>query len=114
MMQKPVASTTKTILLIPRNSTLRPLGFSSFSQQNGAETDGGEQVVPRALMAEKGIRMKRKAFQVLPAVAGLSNRQTPGRSHPHHDLNCRHPHILGAITLLPSQAPGRGGGHVST
>lgn len=71
-------------------------------------------MVPRALMAEKGTRMKRKAFQVLPAVSDLSNRQTPARSHPHHDLNRRHPHILGAITLLPSQAPGRGGGHVST
>lgn len=45
-MQKPVASTTKKIFLIPRNSPLQPLGFSSFSQQNGAETDGLDQVIP--------------------------------------------------------------------
>lgn len=47
MMQKAVASTTKTILLVPHNCTLKPLGLSGFSQQNGAETDGGDPLSPQ-------------------------------------------------------------------
>lgn len=50
--------------------------------------------------------MTMKAFQALPAVSGLSHRPTPARSHPRHNLNCRHPHILGAMTFLPREAPG--------
>lgn len=72
------------------------------------------EVIPPALMAEKGTRMKMKASQVLPAISGVSHRRTPARCHPYHDLNCRHPHMLGAATSGPPKAPGRGGGHVNT
>lgn len=77
-----------------------PLFFSS--QQNGAETDGGDALSPRA---EPGTGMKMKAFQALPAVAGFPHRQTPARLIP-TATSTRQPHILGAITFLPHRLLG--------
>lgn len=78
-------------------SSHRVFGFLAAA---GAEPDP---VAPQT-QAEKGARMKMKAFQVL-LLSGVSPQGEPILFSSHHYPDCRHPHVVGALTFLPP-APG--------
>lgn len=105
------APSTRTVLLVPSSPLASPREFPFFLSRMEQKW---MEVRPGAPMAEKGTGRKMKAFLAPPAAEGPSHGRAEARSHPHHDQNCGHPHILGAITFLPREAPRRVGGHVST